>query len=401
MPAPIPRRTKAYLPHRRHAEQDVETDRADQPHDQHGPPADPIGRSSPQRREDERHRREAGHQEANLPSLLLHAERPGINGQERQHHAKAQQVDEHRQKNDQQRSAAGRRAGVFDFRWSRACAGRARRIVGVRRGRLIVSSHAESRPIGRGGTVPLSRIATDPAAAGFRRMFPLACKPVELKSTCLLRRQSLLKQLAATFHVGAQVLPVERSRTAVTTAAVGGGRSGRGSSCWPAWQLRCCCGWRSALAMAAGWQSDPAVGTRLTAQSSAMTGNPPPVSLAELQDKVTLINFWGPWCGYCVVEFRTWSTRTALSRRAGVPVLWYPLIDPPDEQGLLESTEEFLKQQRMSFPHIAIRAAEHHCSGQNHLTYGLRLSRRSWSISIGSCAASGLASPGDGHAAND
>src|SRR5262245_21565945 len=28
-----------------------------------------------------------------------------------------------------------------------------------------------------------------------------------------------------------------------------------------------------------------------------------PVSIGDLHGKVTLIDFWGPWCGYCIQEF--------------------------------------------------------------------------------------------------
>ena len=43
-----------------------------------------------------------------------------------------------------------------------------------------------------------------------------------------------------------------------------------------------------------------AVGQRLTyLELRPLTGDGPPVSLADLQDHVTLLNFWGTWCPPC------------------------------------------------------------------------------------------------------
>ncbi len=48
----------------------------------------------------------------------------------------------------------------------------------------------------------------------------------------------------------------------------------------------------------------PAVGKRLERlELQPLTGDPPPLALEDLQGRVTLINFWGPWCRPCVVEF--------------------------------------------------------------------------------------------------
>ena len=97
----------------------------------------------------------------------------------------------------------------------------------------------------------------------------------------------------------------------------------------------------------------PGIGTKLTQLDlQPLTGNPDPVSLADLEGKVTLLNFWGPWCGFCVVEFphlvelekhfRSQPDFQLLSVSSN--------SDPTDERGLAENTASFLKQHQAEFP---------------------------------------------------
>jgi len=100
-------------------------------------------------------------------------------------------------------------------------------------------------------------------------------------------------------------------------------------------------------------QVETVVGTNLTKLDlQPLTGNPPPVSLADLEGKVTLINFWGPWCGYCIVEFPHLVELEQHFRSE--PEFQFLSVssnpDPSDEQGLAENTAEFMKQRQAEFP---------------------------------------------------
>ena len=100
-------------------------------------------------------------------------------------------------------------------------------------------------------------------------------------------------------------------------------------------------------------QSDSGVGAKLTTVDlQPLTGNPPPVSLTDLQGKITLINFWGTWCNPCVVEFPHLVELEQHFRSE--PEFQFLSVssnsDPRDDRGLAENTAEFLKQQQAEFP---------------------------------------------------
>lgn len=55
-------------------------------------------------------------------------------------------------------------------------------------------------------------------------------------------------------------------------------------------------------------------------QLEPLTGDPPTIALADLQGRVTLVNFWGTWCPPCQVEF------------PHIVALWEELHENPDFQ---------------------------------------------------------------------
>ena len=97
----------------------------------------------------------------------------------------------------------------------------------------------------------------------------------------------------------------------------------------------------------------PAVGTRLTTfHLEPLTGDAQPASLENLDGKVTLINFWGPWCGPCMLEFPR-LMEIEQHFRATSDFQFFSVAtnpDPFDDRGLAESTAEFLRRQKAEFP---------------------------------------------------
>lgn len=97
----------------------------------------------------------------------------------------------------------------------------------------------------------------------------------------------------------------------------------------------------------------PAVGRSLTYLALApLTGTTQPVGLDDLAGKVTVINFWGPWCGYCLLEFPELVELEAHYRER--PDFQFLSVasnpDPQDMSGLEGSVREVLRRQRAEFP---------------------------------------------------
>jgi thiol-disulfide isomerase/thioredoxin len=97
----------------------------------------------------------------------------------------------------------------------------------------------------------------------------------------------------------------------------------------------------------------PAVSKRVTQFSlKPLTGGAREIELEDLAGKVTLVNFWGPWCGACAIEFphlveieghfRGDERFQFLSVSTNFDLL--------DETGLADSTAEFLKRHQADFP---------------------------------------------------
>ena len=97
----------------------------------------------------------------------------------------------------------------------------------------------------------------------------------------------------------------------------------------------------------------PAVGAKLAEIAlEPLTGDPPPVATSALAGKVTLINFWGPWCGYCLQEFPE-LVELEQHFRSRSDFQFFSVSsnpDPFDERGLAEQTAQFMQQQQSPFP---------------------------------------------------
>lgn len=110
---------------------------------------------------------------------------------------------------------------------------------------------------------------------------------------------------------------------------------------------------RVAPALEPRGERDPAVGKALTHfRLEPLTGASRPVTEADLEGKVTLVNFWGPWCGPCAIEFPH-LVELEEHFRAHPDFQFFSVPsnqNPRDDKGLREGTEQFLKQHRASFP---------------------------------------------------
>lgn len=108
----------------------------------------------------------------------------------------------------------------------------------------------------------------------------------------------------------------------------------------------------------------PAVGQALTyAQLEPLTGDAKAFSVDELYGKVTLINFWGPWCDFCLREMpHLERLRQQLADRDDVQFIfvscspdWRPNTPPAlgwseELTQLKMDTESLLAQRSWNFP---------------------------------------------------
>lgn len=85
-----------------------------------------------------------------------------------------------------------------------------------------------------------------------------------------------------------------------------------------------------------------------------LTGNPPPVTLEGLQDRVTLLNFWGWWCPPCRAELP--HLAQLRQRFAGHPAFQLLAVSCPaggqtnDLHSLREETAKLLKRMQLDMP---------------------------------------------------
>jgi len=100
-------------------------------------------------------------------------------------------------------------------------------------------------------------------------------------------------------------------------------------------------------------QLHPAVGTKVTRfQLEPLTGDSRSLSEADLTRPATLVNFWGPWCGACIIEFpHLVELEQHFRSNPGFQFISVSTnFDPFNEEGLAESTAQFLKGRNAEFP---------------------------------------------------
>lgn len=97
----------------------------------------------------------------------------------------------------------------------------------------------------------------------------------------------------------------------------------------------------------------PAVGTQISELDlQALTDNAANISPSDWKGKVVFLNFWGPWCGPCGVEF---PHLVELEKKFR-PSQDFRFLSvscsgrPGDDLHMRDSTAAFLKQQQASFP---------------------------------------------------
>lgn len=97
----------------------------------------------------------------------------------------------------------------------------------------------------------------------------------------------------------------------------------------------------------------PAVGQKVTTFAlQPLTGDSREVTEADLAEKVTLVNFWGPWCGACAVEFpHLVEVESHFRSQPGFQFFSISSnYNPSDEKGLEEGTKAFLARYKADFP---------------------------------------------------
>ncbi len=84
-----------------------------------------------------------------------------------------------------------------------------------------------------------------------------------------------------------------------------------------------------------------------------LTGTTAGISLGDLRGKVTLINFWGPWCGFCIQEFphlvELWDKNRDNPQFAFISVSSDGSMHD-DVADLRSKTEAFMRQRAATFP---------------------------------------------------
>jgi thiol-disulfide isomerase/thioredoxin len=111
--------------------------------------------------------------------------------------------------------------------------------------------------------------------------------------------------------------------------------------------------WTRRVPEEARGERHPAVGKEVTEFALLpLTGEAKDVSVDSLRGKVTLVNFWGPWCPACIVEFPH-LVEIEHHFRSNERFQFFSVstnYDPFDETGLAERTADFLRRHKADFP---------------------------------------------------
>ena len=79
---------------------------------------------------------------------------------------------------------------------------------------------------------------------------------------------------------------------------------------------------------------------------TAMDGTP--ISTSELQGHITVIDFWGTWCGACIAEFP--SLEAVHNEYSGNPNVRFLLVNPEIEGDTPEKINRFLQRSSLTIP---------------------------------------------------
>lgn len=96
----------------------------------------------------------------------------------------------------------------------------------------------------------------------------------------------------------------------------------------------------------------PAVGKRFDSlHFEPLTGDAEPIMIDSLQGQVTLVNFWGPWCGPCRAEFpELMELRKDLQKNDNFRFVSVSCSGDGNDAPLEAQTSTFLKQQGVELP---------------------------------------------------
>jgi thiol-disulfide isomerase/thioredoxin len=84
-----------------------------------------------------------------------------------------------------------------------------------------------------------------------------------------------------------------------------------------------------------------------------LLGDADPVSTEDLDDRIVVLHFWGPWCGYCKIEYPEFA-RVAQKYAANTNVRVLSISSPAGDSETIESlrgdTQAFLRAQSIDMP---------------------------------------------------